>query len=43
LSGATHALSASPPRFKEGCWVCVRVAGPSCLDDARRLIVIRAE
>lgn len=42
LSDATHALIASLPRFKEGCWVFVRVAGPADLDDARRLMAIRA-
>lgn len=42
LSDATRALIASLPRFKEGCWVFMRVAGPTDLGDARRLIAIRA-
>jgi Protein of unknown function (DUF3788) len=42
LGDATRVLIASLPRFKEGCWVFVRVAGPADLDDARRLVASRA-
>lgn len=42
LSAATRQRIAALPRFKEGCWVFLRVAAESQLGDARRLIGIRA-
>jgi hypothetical protein len=42
LGATTRALIESLPRFKEGCWVFVRVAGEDDVAAARRLIRLRA-
>jgi hypothetical protein len=41
LSEPVRAQIASLPRFREGCWVFVRVDGSAAVEDARRLIDLR--